>query len=217
MLQGVIFDMDGLLVDSEPIWDSIWPKCFRQMNLPLPPDSFYTGGRGMSGEIYARYVQSFYPQADASQLVATFMKLGEERFAQGVPLKPGARELLEYLQTQKMPCAVASSSSRRIIEGNLRSNGLSAYFSVVVSGQEVAFTKPDPAIFLLAAERLGVDIRRCLVLEDSLNGVRAGHAAGAVTVMVPDLVPSNGEIAQLYTCCCHDLFEVKTLLEQGKL
>lgn len=217
VLQGVIFDMDGVLVDTEPIWDSIWPACFEQMGLPLPPESFYTGGRGMSGETYANYVQGFYPQVDAKELVALFMKLGEERFALGVPVKPGARELLDYLKGQGVPCAVASSSLRSIIECNLRSTGLAGYFDVIVSGQDVTFTKPDPTIFLLAAERLGVDIRRCLVLEDSLNGVRAGHAAGAVTVMVPDLIPPNDEIAQIYDGCCTDLLEVKSLLEQGRL
>ena len=217
MLQGVIFDMDGVLVDTEPIWDSIWPECCRQMGLPLPPDSFYTGGRGMSGEVYANYVHSFFPQVDARELVDTLMQMGKERFAQGVPLKPGVRELLDYLRAQKLPCAIASSSSHSIIEGNLRCTGLADYFDVIVSGQDVTLTKPNPAIFLLAAERLGVDIRHCLILEDSLNGVRAGHAAGAVTVMVPDMIPPNDEIAQLYTCCCTNLLEVKAMLEHGKL
>lgn len=217
MLQGVIFDMDGLLFDSERIWDTLWPVCCQRMNLPLPPKEFYTGGRGMSGKVYADYVQGYFPQVDAEQLVALFMRLGEERFAQPVPVKPGARELLDYLGEQGIPCGVASSSSHKLIEGNLKNAGMTDCFQAVVSGQDVARTKPDPAIFLLTAEQLGVDIRHCLVLEDSLNGVRAGYAAGAVTIMVPDMIPPNDEVAKLYTCCCKDLFEVKDLLKQGKL
>lgn len=217
MLQGVIFDMDGLLFDSERIWDTLWPECCRQMHLPLPPEEFYAGGRGMSGKVYADYVQGYFPQADAAQVVALFMRLGEERFAKPVPLKPGARELLEFLQARNIPCGVASSSSRKLIEGNLKNADMTDFFRVVVSGQDVTHTKPDPAIFLLTAERLGVDIRRCLVLEDSPNGIRAGHAAGAVTIMIPDMIPPNDDIAKLYTCCCKDLFEVRDLLEQGKL
>ena len=112
---------------------------------------------------------------------------------------------------------MASSSPHKLIEGNLKNTGLTDYFCVQVSGQDVTRTKPDPAIFLLTAERLGVDIRHCLVLEDSLNGVRAGYAAGAVTVMVPDLIPPNEEIAKLYTRCCKDLLEVRDLLAQGEL
>lgn len=217
MLQGVIFDMDGLLLDTERIWDTLWPECCRRMGLPLPPEEFYTGGRGMSGAVYAEYVQGYFPQADAAQLVALFMQLGEERFKQPVPVKKGARELLAYLAEQGIPCAVASSSPHTLIEGNLKNAGLTDRFQVVVSGQDVTRTKPDPAIFLLTAERLGVDIRHCLVLEDSINGVRAGHAAGAVTVMVPDLIPPNDEVAKLYACCCRDLLEVRDRIAQGAL
>lgn len=217
MLQGVIFDMDGLLFDTERIWDTLWPECCRRMELPLPSEEFYAGGRGMSGKVYEEYVRGYFPQADAAQIVALFMELGEERFKQPVPVKKGARELLSYLRQQHIPCAVASSSPHKLIEGNLKNTGLTDYFCVQVSGQDVTRTKPDPAIFLLTAERLGVDIRHCLVLEDSLNGVRAGYAAGAVTVMVPDLIPPNEEIAKLYTRCCKDLLEVRDLLAQGKL
>lgn len=217
MLQGVIFDMDGLLFDTERIWDTLWPECCRRLGLPLPPAEFYTGGRGMSGKVYEDYVHGYFPQADAAQVVALFMELGEERFKQPVPVKKGARELLDYLAAQRIPCAVASSSPHTLIEGNLKNAGLTDCFQVVVSGQDVTRTKPDPAIFLLTAERLGVDIRHCLVLEDSLNGVRAGYAAGAVTVMVPDLIPPNDEVAQLYACCCEDLLEVRDRIAQGRL
>lgn len=217
MLQGVIFDMDGLLLDSERIWDTLWPECCKRMGLPLPSQEFYAGGRGMSGKVYEEYVRGYFPQADTARLVALFMELGEERFKQPVPVKKGARELLSYLRERNIPCAVASSSTHKLIEGNLKNAGLTDYFRAQVSGQDVTRTKPDPAIFLLAAEQLGVDIRHCLVLEDSLSGVRAGYAAGAVTVMVPDLVPPTEEIAKLYTCCCKDLLEVRDLLVQGKL
>lgn len=217
MLQGVIFDMDGLLFDTERIWDTLWPECCRRLGLPLPPEEFYTGGRGMSGKVYADYVQRYFPQADAEEIVALFMQLGEERFARPVPVKKGARELLAYLREQRIPCAVASSSPHKLIEGNLKNAGMTGCFQAVVSGQDVTLTKPDPAIFLLTAERLGADIRHCLVLEDSLNGVRAGHAAGAVTVMVPDLIPPNDEVAKLFACCCKDLLEVRDLIARGRL
>ena len=104
-----------------------------------------------------------------------------------------------------------------MIEQNLQTTGTARYFHDVVCGADVKHSKPAPDIFLEAARRLKLDIHDCLVLEDSFNGVRAGHAAGAVTVMVPDLAQPDEEIRQLYTCCCHDLLEVRDLLQQGKL
>lgn len=216
MLQGAIFDMDGLLFDSERVWDSLWPVCFQKMGLPLPPDSFYTEGRGMAGKIYAEHVRKYYPDADVPALIRLLLRLGDQRFAQGVPMKKGALELLAYLRAQNIPCVVASSSPRSMIENNLRYAGIASYFYALVSGQDVSRSKPDPEIFLLAASKLQVEISRCVVLEDSPNGVRAGHAAGAITIMVPDLIAPDPQIQKLYTFCCLDLSEVKTLLEQTK-
>ena len=134
-----------------------------------------------------------------------------------MPCKPGLKELLALLESRGMPRIVASSSPRSMIEQNLQTTGTARYFHDVVCGADVKRSKPAPDIFLEAARRLELDIHDCLVLEDSFNGVRAGHAAGAVTVMVPDLAQPDEEIRQLYTCCCHDLLEVRDLLQQGKL
>ena len=95
--------------------------------------------------------------------------------------------------------------------------GVARYFHDVVCGTYAARSKPDPAIFLEASRRLDLDPRACLVLEDSFNGVRAGAAAGAVTVMVPDLAQPTEEIQKLYTRCCKDLFEVLALLKGVQL
>ena len=103
---------------------------------------------------------------------------------------------------------MASSSRVHVIQGNLGNWGLTHYFKALVSGQQVQRSKPDPEIFLLAAEQIGVDPKHCLVLEDSYNGVRAGAAGGFVTVMVPDLLPADDEMRRLYTAECRDLHEV---------
>ena len=116
-----------------------------------------------------------------------------------VPKKPGLDELLAWLDANHIPMAVASSSRVHVIEGNLNNWGLTHYFKALVSGQQVKHSKPDPEIFLLAAEKLGTDPAHTLVLEDSYNGVRAGAAGGFVTVMVPDLLPADDEMRGLYT------------------
>ena len=91
------------------------------------------------------------------------------------------------------------------------------YFQAIVSGQHVTRSKPDPEIFLLAAEKLGVDPAHCLVLEDSYNGVRAGAAGGFVTVMVPDLMPPDDEMRRLCTTVCKSLYEVQEKLKKNEL
>lgn len=217
MIKGVIFDMDGLMFDTERMWDSLWEPCCTRMGLPLPCAEFHDGGRGLAGDSLKRHIAAYYPQVDPQKMLDEVWKLSEEVFARGVPCKPGLMELLAYLEQRGLPRIVASSSPRNLVECNLQTTGAARYFHDIVCGYDVKASKPDPAIFLEAARRLNLAPQDCLVLEDSFNGVRAGHAAGAVTVMVPDLAQPDDEIRALYTRCCKDLFEVKALLEQGAL
>lgn len=217
MIQGVIFDMDGLMFDTERLWDTLWAPCCEEMGLPMPTPEFYAGGRGLAGVYLKQHLQEFYPDADPQEMLDLVWDLGMKRFAEGVPCKPGLKELLAYLEETGMPRIVASSSPRHMIEQNLQTTGTARYFHDTVCGADVPRSKPDPAIFLEAARRLRLDPKTCLVLEDSYNGVRAGAAAGCVTVMVPDLAAPNEEMAGLYTRCCKDLFEVKELLQAGAL
>ena len=195
MVKAVIFDMDGLMFDTERLWDTLWEPACKELGLPLPPDmaKFQAGGRGLAGDNLRRHVAQYIP-GDPQKVLDKVWQLADERFAQGVPCKPG-----------------------NMIEMNLQTSGTARYFHDVVSGTEVARSKPAPDTFLLAAEKLHTDPKDCLVLEDSFNGVRAGRAAGCVTVMVPDLMQPTDEIRALYTCCCKDLLEVRDLLLAGKL
>lgn len=219
MIKAVIFDMDGLMFDTERLWDTLWEPTCRALGLEMPQDleAFFTGGRGLAGVKLNEHIQKFFPQADPQVIVEKIWELAEQRFAQGIPCKPGLAELLETLEEKKLPRIVASSSPRALILKNLETTGMARYFDQVVCGADVRHSKPAPDIFLEAARRLGVDIRDCLVLEDSFNGVRAGHAAGAVTVMVPDIAQPDEEIRALYNRCCKDLFEVRQLLLDDQL
>lgn len=217
LVKGVIFDMDGLMFDTERIWDTFWAPGCRALRLPEPPKEFYAAGRGLAGENLLSHIRKFIPGCDPQQLLSVVWKIADERLAKGVPVKPGLRELLAYLEQQGTPRIVASSSPRSMVECNLQTTGTARYFHDIVCGPDVKLSKPDPAIFLEAARLLGIPPQSCLVLEDSFNGVRAGHAAGCITVMVPDLMQPTPEIATLYTRCCPNLLEVRDLLKSGSL
>ena len=218
MVKAVIFDMDGLMFDTERLWDTLWEPACKELGLPLPPDmaKFQAGGRGLAGDNLRRHVAQYIP-GDPQKVLDKVWQLADERFAQGVPCKPGLKELLSTLEDLGMPRIVASSSPRNMIEMNLQTSDTARYFHDIVCGNEVKLCKPAPDIFLEAARRIKVDIHDCMVLEDSHNGIRAGHASGAETVMVPDLLPVTDEMRSLYDDCCKDLFEVKAKMEQGVL
>ena len=218
MVKGVIFDMDGLMFDTERLWDTLWEPACAALGLPLPADmeKFKAGGRGLAGDNLRRHVAEYIP-GDPQKVLDKIWQLADERFARGVPCKKGLKELLGALEDMGLPRIVASSSPRNMIEMNLQTTGTARYFHDIVCGNEVKLCKPAPDIFLEAARRIKVDIHDCMVLEDSHNGIRAGHASGAETVMVPDLLPVTDEMRSLYDDCCKDLFEVKAKMEQGVL
>lgn len=193
MKQGAIFDMDGLLFDTERIFRDSWTetaKRFGQIPQPdLPAAIAGTSGAGMR-EVILRY----YPGTDPFAFQESCISHAADILKKGVPEKPGVREILESFRSKHIRSAVASSSSRKMIMNDLRSTGIDGYFDVIVSGEDVSRGKPAPDIFLLAAQRLGCAPQDCYVFEDGINGVRAGIAAGCVTIMIPDLFEPTEDI-----------------------
>ena len=217
MIQGVIFDMDGLMFDTERIWATLWEPALAGLGLSYK-EGLDEAARGTAGDSMRAVLRRFYgPDCDPDRIIEALHEQGVIAFQAPPPKKPGLDELLAWLEANHLPMAVASSSRVHVIEGNLNNWGLTHYFKALVSGQQVKHSKPDPEIFLLAAEKLGTDPAHTLVLEDSYNGVRAGAAGGFVTVMVPDLLPADDEMRGLYTMECTSLNEVLAKLKTGEL
>ena len=218
MIDGVIFDMDGTMFDTERMWATFWEPALAALGLPYR-EGLAEAARGTAGVTTRNVVRQFYgPDCDAEAIVDSLHRVADEVFFSApVPKKPGLDALLAWLKAQHIPMAVASSSREAMIRHNLDVWGLTQDFTAIVSGQHVAHSKPDPEIFLLTAQKLGVKPARCLVLEDSYNGVRAGAAGGFVTVMVPDLVPADDEMKRLYTMECASLEEVLEKLKAGEI
>ena len=218
MIDGVIFDMDGTMFDTERMWATFWEPALAALGLPYR-EGLAEAARGTAGVTTRNVVRQFYgPDCDAEAIVDSLHRVADEVFFSApVPKKPGLDALLAWLKARHIPMAVASSSREAMIRHNLDVWGLTQDFTAIVSGQHVAHSKPDPEIFLLTARKLGVKPARCLVLEDSYNGVRAGAAGGFVTVMVPDLVPADAEMKRLYTMECASLEEVLEKLKAGEI
>ncbi len=216
MVEGVVFDMDGLMFDTEPVWTKAWIPTLAPWGLDFIPE-LADNVRGTSGASTEAVIRRFLPDVDAARMRELFFKHGHELLAAGVPKKPGLDELIAFLAEREIPMAVASSSPMALIESHLDHGGIRSHFSGLVSGVGMEHPKPAPDIFLKAAASIHVDARRTLVLEDSRPGVRAGVAGGFVTVMVPDLVGPDDFAREHATRICSDLLEVRDLLAAGEL
>ena len=217
MIDGVIFDMDGLMFDTERIWATLWEPALATLGLSYK-EGLDVAARGSAGDSMRAVLRQFYgPGCDTDAIMEALHAQAEIAFQAPPPKKPGLDEILTWLDAQHIPMAVASSSRMASIRHHLDGWGLTHYFKVIVSGEQFTSSKPDPEIFLTAAKALGTAPSETLVLEDSYNGVRAGARGGFVTVMVPDLSPADDEMRRLYTAECKDLHEVKQMLETGRL
>jgi sugar-phosphatase len=190
---AAIFDMDGLLVDSEPIWHEVEIDVFGRHGVPMTVERcLETKGMFLGDAVEHWYAR--YPWTGASrQAVADeILEAMARRLDAAVELKPGAAHALDFCDSRGARLAVASSSPRRLIDAVVRRFGLAGRFGVVHSGEDEEVGKPDPAIFLTTARLLDVAPDACVVFEDSAAGVLAAKGAGMTCVAVPELDPTAG-------------------------
>ncbi len=214
--QGAIFDMDGVLFDTEALYQQFWHEIAAERNITLN-DAFAKTICGTSGQQLLDVVKHYYHLTENEEAAAVFEECKRRirmSLEEHVPVKPGVVEMLSFFKEHHVKMAIASSSMKEQIIKNIQSAKLDAYFDEVVSGTEVQHGKPAPDIFLLAAQMLQIEPQNCYVFEDSFNGVLSGDAAGCETIMIPDLLQPSDEIAAHCKCVCRDFHEVITYLEQ---
>jgi HAD superfamily hydrolase (TIGR01509 family) len=185
MVEAVIFDLDGVLIDSESEWDAARRDVVAR-NGGSWTASATRAMQGMSSPEWSLYLRdelgvSLDPTEISRQVVERVLAAYERE----VPLLPGAVEAVSRL-AERWPLGLASSANRPVIDAVLASAGLTECFSATVSGDEVARGKPSPDVYLVAADKLGVDPVRAAAVEDSTNGLRAGAAAGMLVIAVPN-------------------------------
>ncbi|HVQ91405.1 MAG TPA: HAD family phosphatase [Mycobacteriales bacterium] len=183
--QAVIFDLDGVLIESEQVWDEVRRGLATDAGRPWPPETT-TALQGMSTQEWSRHlVEVVGVPGPPERVAAEVINRLADRYRDGVPLLPGAVETVRAL-VGRWPLGVASSSPVRLIRLVLATAGVADLFGAAVSSEEVPRGKPAPDVYLEAAARLGVEPVRCVAVEDSSNGLRAAVAAGMVLVAAPN-------------------------------
>ena len=214
-LSAVIFDKDGLLLDTETVVRKAMFDACTDLGYTMEDAlhlSLIGGARDSTDErLRAHFGPDFPLTAYRERCRMHFEHICRDE----VPVKPGARELLTFLRQRGIPAGVATSTNRARSEENLRRTGLMELIDVLVTRDDVRFAKPHPECFLRAASLLGVAPPECLALEDSHHGIRAAHAAGMAAIMVPDMLEPTPEIEPLCAGIVDTLVDVQTLLAKS--
>lgn len=212
-LSAVVFDMDGLMVDTESIYQLAWRDAARCFGYHLSEETLRaTTGRRLEDcyKILRSAVDEVFPM---SAFLELWPRLWHEHVStNGVPQKPGLTALLDLLDAYHIPKAVATSTEYPEAVFTLEKAGIADRFALIISGDQIANGKPAPDIFLRAADRLGVAPCHCLALEDSEAGVLAAAAAGMVTIMVPEIEPISPDVTARAYRVFSSLHEAKQLV-----
>lgn len=207
MVSGIIFDMDGVLIDSERQSNEGWLWAAKQLGVEMPMwliDSFKGAPANLCCKFFDDYYNGSIDYWKAKQLRTQHVY--KIRETEGIPVKKGVKEIFEYIRDNGLKCAVATSTRRESAEKTLHTIGVWDYLDAVVYGDEVEHGKPEPDIFLCAAKAINVEPSEAIVVEDSINGIKAGFAAGMRVVHIPDTIAIDEDIRKLTYMVCDDLY-----------
>ena len=218
---AVVFDMDGVLFDTERIGVQCWTEAAEPTGLQNAREI----ARMCIGRTIPGTKEVFMEEAAKQGVALDFEKLHEDcarlilekEERDGLPVKPGVHEILEYLYERKIPVALATSSKKDIVLSHLEKIGITKYFRKIVTGDMVSHGKPAPDIYIKACEELEAAPENVIAIEDSFNGIRSASAAGLHPIMVPDQLQPTEEILLLAETKCDSLLEVRKLLQEKYL
>lgn len=215
MISGVIFDMDGLMTDTERLYIDLWCQILREQGMEERRE-VVTRCIGMDHSKMRSYIKDTL--GEEFDYLSVLGEVGKraERYCQehGIPVKPGLYELLDALDAQKIPYAVATSSRGEGARSKLQKIGVLSRLRGLVTGDMVEKGKPDPEIFIRAAQALQLPPGECLVLEDSPHGILAAHQAGCLPMMIPDLWQPDSEVKSMLYALGSSLLDVIPVLRQ---
>lgn len=217
MIKNIVFDMDGVLIDTEALFMSCWKKLAEKLELPNVEEV----ARQCIG-ITVTQTEALFQKAYGKEYPCeSYVQAANDIFYkyeadQGIPEKPGVHELFAYLKKENYRIGLASSTKEEAVRRQMKTVGILDDFDVIVCGDMVTKSKPDPDIYLKACELLKVDPKECYAVEDSYNGIRSAHAAGMKAIMIPDLLQPTPEILELTEQKLDSLLALKDFLESQK-
>ncbi len=212
--KAVIFDMDGLMFNTERIIKRFWKDACQQIGINTTEKTFYKviglnkedGRKILENELGSKFN---YDKVRKIRDKLYFDYIEKN----GTPIKEGLLDLVEFLEKNNIPKAIASSSSRETVEYLLKNAGLLNNFHIIVAGDEIKRGKPNPDIFLKASDKLKLGPKECLILEDSNAGIKAASNAGIDVIMIPDILEPTEESKNIYLKRCNSLLDVIEILK----
>ena len=218
MIKAVIFDMDGLILDTEKLLVKYWCQAANEAGFPMQREHALNI-RSLARKFAIPYLQGIFGEEfDYVKIRSRRMELMKQHISQhGLETKPGIAELLDYLDSKGIPAAIATATDIQRTEDYLGQVGLLGRFSRIVCAAMVENGKPKPDIYLYACEQIGEAPADCIAVEDSPNGVRSATDAGIRTVMVPDLAEPDADTAKRIAAKAGTLFDIILMFEDGDL
>lgn len=211
----VIFDMDGVIFDTESIYAKGWMEAAKEYGYDDIKEAVLGAIGRNAADTRALFMELMGPEYPYDDVWNRAVVLAKESMARdGLPMMKGVRELLDYLQRNNYRIGLASSTRKGRVLEQLQDAGILDYFQTVVGGDMVEHSKPNPEIYLLACKEMGVKPEEAYAIEDSPNGIRAAHGAGMKALMVPDMIAPTEEIKSLCTGVFEDLFAVRDYLSE---
>ncbi|HAQ41512.1 MAG TPA: hypothetical protein DCM73_12250 [Clostridiales bacterium] len=212
----VIFDMDGLMFDSENLLFKSWKEAMKKMGHEPSMDVFLKTLGITDEKTREFYTDYFGDELEGKRFCKITIEIFSGLLSKGeLKIKPGLTELIDYLNRNNIKKAIASSNNRKVIFRNIEVTGIKNDFDYIISGDDVKEGKPHPEIFERVCEALNIAKENTLILEDSLNGIKAGHAASIKSIMIPDLLMPTEEAKEKSHTILNSLFEVIDFLEKS--
>ena len=213
-LDAIVFDMDGVIFDTETIALRSWQDAADAHNIgDITETAMKCVGRSTVDTLKI-FEEAYGDRISIEQMhIECIERFKEIVRTEGMPVKLGARELLEHLKASGIKVALASSTSYQTVVDELKDADLFKYFRVIVGGDMIEHSKPEPEIYLLACEKLGADPTKCIAVEDSRNGIISASRAGMMPLLVPDILKPDEEMLKLAHAKFDDLLQVKDYLE----
>ena len=214
MIKYVIFDKDGTLLDTETLFEGSWVKTGAKWGLPGTESNYFANIAGKGVEQSIKFLRETYEGIDAEAFMEERLAMVWKMMEEGIALKKGCLEILDFLREQGIKVAIATSTQKDVSLRNLTNLGLTDKYDALVTGDMVSRGKPYPDIFLEAARLIGADPTETLVVGDSSFDMIGAHRAGMRPVMVIDLGPPSEEVEPLCFAICNSLYEVVDLVKR---